>query len=188
MIKNKNRSERHTEDPLVVKLSEQQKSLRLQIHQSGKSEDRTSLRNQRNNILRQSSKRLRDLTVMQAESLVDTISSTDDCQKRFRAARALRIAGPTPPLAVHNSQGHVAASDQGKADSIQVQFTDQDDKTLHPFTGDSRPLQSPKEADVDKALRALNNERASGPDGINVELLKYASHIQANYTHHQLCL
>ena len=83
---------------------------------------------------------------------------------------------------MHSSQGLFAATDQGKADAIQEwfkkQFTDQNDEPLHPFTGDPRPLQSPiKEAEVDKALRALNNGRASGPDGINVELLKYASDV-----------
>ena len=102
--------------------------LRLRIYQSGQSEDRTTLRNQRNNILRQISKRLRDLTVMQAESLVDTISSTDDCQKMFRAARALRIAGPTPSLAVHNSQGLFAATDQGMVDAI---YTGMVQRTVH---------------------------------------------------------
>ena len=91
----------------------------------------------------------------------------------FRAARALRIAGPTLSLAVHNSQGLFAATDQGNADAIQEwlkeQFTNQNDEPLHPFTGDPRPLQSPlKEAEVYKALRALNNGRASGHDGINV--------------------
>ena len=95
------------------------------------------------------------------------------CQKMFRAARALRIAGPTLSLAVHNSQGLFAATDQGNADAIQEwfkeQFTNQNDEPLHPFTGDPRPLQSPlKEAEVYKALRALNNGRASGHDGINV--------------------
>ncbi len=185
VIKNsKNRSGRHTDDPLVVKLSEHQKALRLRINQSGKSEDRTTLRKERNNILRQISRRLRDLSVIQADSLVDTISTTDDCQKMFRAARALRIAGPTPPLAVHNSEGHFVATDQGKADIIQEwfkeQFTDPEaeDDPLHPFTGDPRPLQSPvKEAEVEKALKALNNGRASGPDGISSELLKYASDV-----------
>ena len=97
----------------------------------------------------------------------------------FRAARALRIAGPTPSLAVHNSQGLFAATDQEKADALQEwfeeQFTDENDEPPYPFTGDPRPLQAPvKEAEVDKAI---TNGRASGPDGINVELLKYASDI-----------
>ena len=124
----------------MVKLSEQQKALWLRIYQSGKSEDRTTLRKERNNILRQISKCLRDLSILQADSLVDTISTTDDCQKMFRAARALRITGPKPPLAVHNSEGHFIVTDQGKVDVIQEWFKDQftypDDEPLHPFTGD----------------------------------------------------
>ena len=118
---------------------------------------------------------------MQAESPVDTISSTDDCQKMFRSATALRIAGPTPSLAVHSSQGLFVATHQGKADAIQEWFkeqsTDQKDEPLHPFTGDHRPIQSPIIEADNKALRALNNGRAAEPDGINVKLLKYASDV-----------
>ena len=100
----------------------------------------------------------------------------------FRAARALRITGPKPPLAMHNSERHFTVTDQGKADIIQEwfkeQFTDPDNEPLHPFTGDPRPLQSPvKEAEVKKVLKVLNNRRASGPDGINSDLLKYASDV-----------
>ena len=86
---------------------------------------------------------------------------------------------------MHNSERHFTVTDQGKADIFQEwfkeQFTDPDDEPLHPFTGDPRPLQSiqspVKEAEVKKALKALNNSHVSGPDGINSELLKYASDV-----------
>ena len=179
---NKNRAGHLNNDPLVVKLSKKQKALQLRIYQSGKSEDCTTLWKECNNILRQISKRLIDLSILQADSLIDTISITDDCRKMFRAARALRITSPKPPLAMHNSEGHFTVTDQGKADVIQEwfkeQFTDPDDEPLHPFTGDPRPLQSPvKDAEVKKALKSLNNGHASGPDNIISELLKYASDV-----------
>ena len=79
---NKNQAGCLTDDPLVVKLSEQQKVIRLQIYQSGKSEDCTTLRKECNNILCKISKRLRDLSILQEDSLLDTISTTNDCQKK----------------------------------------------------------------------------------------------------------
>ena len=106
----------------------------------------------------------------------------------FRAARAPRITGPKPPLVVHNSEGYFTLTDQGRADVIQElfkeQFTDPDNELLHPFNGDTRTLQLPvKETEVKKALKALNNGRASGPDGINSKLLKYASDIISKPSH-----
>ena len=86
---------------------------------------------------------------------------------------------------MHNSERHFTVTDQGKADIIQEwfkeQFTDPDNELLHPFTGDPRPLQSMqspvKEAEVKKVLKVLNNRCASGPDGINSDLLKYANDV-----------
>ena len=83
---NKNWAGRLTDDPLVVKFSEWQKALQLRIYQSSKSKDCTTLGKECNNILCQISKHLRDFSILQADSPVDTKSTTDDCQKMFRAA------------------------------------------------------------------------------------------------------
>ena len=175
-----NKTARYTNDPLVVKLSQEQKALRLSIYQSGKSEDRTKLRKERNIILRHISERLKELAIQQADSLSEEITSTDDCRKMFRAARALKVSGPPPSLAVHNSEGNFIGTDQGKADAIREwfskQFTDPDDEPLKAFAGNPKPLQVPiTDEEVNKALKALNNGRACGPDGISNELFKYAS-------------
>ena len=84
---NKNQAGCLTDDPLMVKLSEQQKAFWHRIYQSSKNEDRTTLRKECNNMLHQISKCLRDLSTLQADSLINTTSTTDDSQKMFRAAR-----------------------------------------------------------------------------------------------------
>jgi len=182
VMKNQNKHRHHTQDPVVVELSEQQKALRLRIYQRGHSEDRTELRKQRNSILRKISKRLKELEVMRADALADDIASTDDCRKMFRAARALKVAGPTPSIAVHNNDGQFVATDQGKADTIadwfNMQFTDPNSEHLDPFTGEPGPLETPIEKEeVEEAIKALRNGRSAGPDGISNELFKYAREI-----------
>lgn len=178
VLKN-NRHGRHTEDPLVSKLSAQQRALRLRIYQRGQSEDRTILRRERNNILHKINRRLRDLDIQRADSLAEEITATDDCRKMFRAARALKVTGPIPSLSVHNAEGKFVGTDKGKADTIsewfKKQFTDPLDEPIYPFDGDPRPLEAPiKEAEVSKAIKSLKNGRSSGPDCINNELFKYA--------------
>ena len=143
------------------------------------SEDRSKLRKERNIILRHISERLKELAILRANSLADEITATDDCRKMFQAARALKATGPPPSLAVHNSKGQFVGTDQGKANEIREwfmkQFSDPDDEPLQPFAGDPKPLHAPIEtAEVEKALKALKNGRASGPDGISSELFKYA--------------
>ena len=180
-IKRGNGTQR-TVDPLVTKLSEQQKALRLKIYRHGKSEDRTSLRKERNNILRLISKRLKEVAVEEADALADQITSTDDCRKMFRAAKQLRSMKPTPPIIVQDTDGNLMATDEGKArvikDWFQQQFTDQQDEPLQPFEGTPRPLQTPiTEEEVKTAITALQNGRAAGPDGINSELFKHSKNI-----------
>ena len=182
VLKNSSNHRHHTEDPLIVELSEKQKALRLRIYQDGKSEDRTNLRKQRNNILRNISKRLKELEIMKADTLANEISSTDECRKMFRAARALKIGKSVPSLSVHNADGHFVATDKGKADTIsewfRKQFTDPEGEQLDPFLGDPRPLEVPiKEDEVKKAITTLKNGCSSGPDGISNELFKYGSDI-----------
>ena len=115
-------STRHTADPTVTKLSEEQKALRLKIYQHGKSEDRTPLRKERNNIMRLISKRLKEVAAEEANALADQITSTDDCRKMFHAAKQLRSLKPTPPIIVHDTDGNLMGTDEGKARAIKDWF------------------------------------------------------------------
>ncbi|XP_078682189.1 uncharacterized protein LOC144916740 [Branchiostoma floridae x Branchiostoma belcheri] len=177
-----NQHRQHTNDPQVAEVSEKQKALRLLIYQTGKNKDRSAQRKERNTILRQIDKRLKELEIKRADDLADEISSTDDCSKMFRAARALRVGTSTPSLLVHNTEGHFIATDKGKADAIREwflhQFTDPDGEKLDPFQGDPSPLEVPiSEDEVKRTIASLRNGRSAGPDGVSNELSKYESDI-----------
>ena len=82
-------STQHTADPTVTKLSEQQKTLRLKIYKQCKGKEH-------NNILRLISKRLNEVAVEEADTMVDHITSTDDCRKIVCAAK--QLCSTTPSL------------------------------------------------------------------------------------------
>ena len=173
---------RYTQDPLVAKLSAQQRALRLRIEATGDSRDRTKWRRERCLILRQINQRLRDLACRRADTLALEITSTDDSRKMFRAVKAMKSTPRPPSLSVQDSEGKFFATDKAKADAIcrwfEQQFTDPTVSPLLPFVGPGQPLKQPITAsEVESAMKLLRNGRAPGPDGVSNELLKYAAGI-----------
>ena len=96
----------------------------------------------------------------------------------FEAVRTLTSSKPCQTVVIHNSDGHVIASDGDKADAIKDYFEQQftrNEPPLNPFDGPPRPLNTPITSDeVLSALSKLKNNRACGPDNLPNELLKYA--------------
>ena len=123
-------------------------------------------------------KRLTELKVNTADSLVETIANTDETRKMFEAVRVLNNNKPSRSIVVHNEQGHVIAADEDKAEAIRLYFEKQftgNEAPLEPFTGNPRPLNTPVTVDeITNALKKLKNNRACGPDNIPNELLKYS--------------
>ena len=102
----------------------------------------------------------------------------------FEAVRTLTSSKPSQPIIVHNSEGHVIASDSDKADAIKNYFEQQftgNEPPLEPFIGPAKPLNTPiTDKEVLSALTKLKNNRACGPDDIPNELLKYAGELFAS--------
>ncbi len=166
-----------TDDPTITELSEKQKALRLRIYQHGGGEDRTGLRKDRNRILREISKLLKAHAIKRAEALAEKVSSADNCQQMFQAAKQLKTMKPASVLTVHDEEGNFIATDKGKAAAIRAwfkeQFTDSECAQLQQFEGDPRPLHRPiTEEEVKIAIGSLKNGKAAGPDTINNELFK----------------
>ena len=116
---------RYTQDPVVAKLSTQQRALRLQIEATGDSKYRTNWRSERRRILRQINQRLQHLACCRADTLASEITSTDDSRKMFRAVKAVKSTPKSPPLCIHDPEGKFIATDKAKADTICKWFEQQ---------------------------------------------------------------
>ena len=152
------------------------------MHQSNTSVDRTSLRSQINKLKNSIGKRLKHLKELRAEQLADQITSTDESRRMFEAVKVLKNhtkRKTTQSIFVHDDNDSFISNDSAKAAALKTwfeeQFTDHHrELPLEPFIGPPRPLNTPIcPLEVATAARALKNNRATGPDGVQHELLKY---------------
>lgn len=169
----------YTQDPLVSRLSTQQRALRLRIEATGNSTDRTTLRRERSHILKQINKRLREVACRKADTLASEITATDDARKMFKAVKAMKSVPRTPSLCIQDQEGKFIATNRAKANAIrkwfEQRFNDPSAVPLAPFVGPGQPLNQPiTTLEIERAMKLLQNGRAPGPDSVNNELLKYA--------------
>jgi len=124
-------------------------------------------------------KKLKKLREAAADQICQDISNTNDSRHMFEAIRSLNKTNTPVTIGVHDEHGHLIATDARKAevvkDYLEKQLT-KDEAPLEPFEGSPRPLQNPfTGAEICAAARSLKNGRATGPDGIPNELLKYST-------------
>ncbi len=179
----KNRSRHRSGDDEVVELAKKRYMLRQQLN-NNQSLDRTALRASINRITNQIQKKLVELRSAAADQICSDISNTTDSRRMFEAVRTLNSTKISSSIGVHDEQGCLIASDEGKAevvrDYLEKQLT-RDESPLEPFIGPPCPLDKPFTGDeIRTAARSLKNGRANGPDGIPNELLKYSTNTVHN--------
>ena len=189
-VPKKHQSQQST-DPRVVSLSEQRKKLRLDLNSNNASADRSELRRQINKCQSDMKKRLKYLDECKADA--DAHEVNTGCPRAmFTASRQLAGVKRKNYVSVHDSDGNMIGNDAGKAaalkDYFQEKFTsDNTVPPLDPFDGPPRPLTVPITSyEVEAAAKGLKNGRATGPDGIPSELVKYAN--QEVFSRYAACL
>ena len=164
-------------DETLDKLSEEQKHLRVEMNNSNCPETKRELKTERNKVMNKIHEHLKKRQIEELESKTSEIESLKDGARMFQAVRELTRSKPTA-LIVKNKDGEVVAQPEEAAEQVAGHF-----KSLFFDEQMSANEQDPKigplnnqitNREVERALRKLKNGRATGPDGIPGELLKYS--------------
>lgn len=176
------RKRNHSSDSQVVSMSEERKQL-LQLLNNNEYRDRKALRAKINRLSNDITKRLKKIRIEIANSLADSIATTDEGRKMFEAVRQLSRNQNTDSVSVFNADNQMVDNDRDKADIIRNYFEEhytgpESEPPIEPFTGIPRPLHDPISAvEVELAAKKLRNGKAVGPDGIPNEFLKHSPKI-----------
>ena len=165
----------------IREMSDEKKVLQAQLNQNNTSEDRSVIRTKINRIQNDTRKRIKLLQEEHADTLVEEINETDSSRAYFAATRQLAGIKRAPTISVHDENSNFIGTDTGKAATLKNHFEEKftAKHTVEPidtFFDQPSPLADPITAiEVEMAAKALKNGRATGPDDIPSELIKYAN-------------
>ena len=161
--------------PEIEELSRRQKEIRLLINNSNNDETSKSLKTERNKILNQIKTKSLENANNRIDNLVEEIENcSPGSAQMYQAVKAI-FRKPPKPITVKNEEGALVENDAEKVNILQEYFTKKyTGKATDPFTKQGE-LNNPITPDeVGKAIAKLSNNKAPGPDGVQVELLKSA--------------
>ena len=159
--------------PEIEKLSNKQKEIRLLINNNP--EPCQNLKAERNKIFKQ----IREKTLENANKRIDDlVDKIDNCAtgsaQMFEAVKSI-FRKPSRPIVVKNDEGALVDTDEEKLEILKHYYTDKYDGTaIEPLTKIGELNDPITSEEVSKAAASLSNNKAPGPDGIQVELLKSA--------------
>ena len=159
-------------------MSKEQKGLRLEIEKSSDPEKIHQLKAVRKSILKEMSKRVKDIKEKRAEELVNEIETAKDDNRMFKAVKALYTKHKRIHF-VHDENERCVSQTQEIYNIIEKHFKDHFNKdnrnTVQKFNTPPHSLRRMiTTEEVSKAVTKMSNNKAPGKDNINVELIKYA--------------
>ena len=175
----KNNKNHRIHNPVVKRLSNQQKELRFRISSTVNNEKVRELKTQRNGILHDIANMLNEDKNCELDNLASEINKChNDNTKMYQAIKFINRK-PLQNLMVHDKADRNVTEPNAVykiiKDHFKANFNDPKESKLEPFTGNPRPLDTPIIKDeVAKSIHKLQNKRAPGYDQIPPELLKYA--------------
>ena len=173
----------HSDDTQIKHLLKKKGDLRSNINANSDAEIRREIKKDFRLVERDIRKRLVKVQNLEADRLASIITNTDDTRQMFEASRTLAGIKSGNSVSVHDENNQEIGSDRAKAEAVREfydkQFSEGVDEPLPAFIGEPKPLLnnpiSPTE--VAAAARKLRSNRATGPDQLQNELLKYADPI-----------
>lgn len=176
----KDRNSKKTCDPLVKKLSEDQKKLRRDYEATKSKERRKKLKTERNEKIHQIHKLLKKKRNDEIEEKIAQIENLpNDSRKMFSAIKDINRQKPKVPLLLEMKNGGLTSNDEQQTLIIQDHFEKQFKKNVKPseIVSKIKPteMRNPfTEDEVKKAAQRLKNNKSAGKDNIKPELIKYA--------------
>ena len=162
----------------IEKWSRIQKDIHIQIQNTNNTNKVRKLRGKRNRIIKNIRNELKAMRERIIDGIINEIDNAPDDVKMYKSIQKLRKPKSNKNIVVHDDEGKniVNEDEQYKAvkDHFHKQLYDENAEEIQQFVGEPRPLNRKiTKEEVKKALMRMSNNRATGEDGIPVELLKY---------------
>ena len=164
-----------TSCPIIEKLSEKQKKIRLDISCDKDPKSILHKKKERNIILKEIKSQQTLNAEIEIDKLATEIEASTDSQKTFKATKLiLNINKKKSAIVIHNQEGKPIDNDKNKLETIAQHYTEKYKGNYHitPFLTPSK-LDNPIDTkEIKEAITKLNLNKATGPDQIQAELLK----------------
>ena len=168
-------------NPIIEQLSRIQKDYRIKIKNSSNIEEVKKLRNIRNQTLKRMKNEIRKNNEKEIEDIAKLIQNDNQSRSMFKAVKQIKNPSVENNIIVHNDKGETInkiVKYNTMKNYFKNKFWKEENERIKAFEGKQRPLKVPISKDeVEKAVRKLKNNKASGEERITGQLIKYASDI-----------
>ena len=165
-------------DAQIADLSQKQKEIKVKLSNTKEADKITELRKERNRLLKAIKKRQREVDEAEIDKICEEINSANNDQRFFKAVKQIRTTKNKKNSIIFNKDGSSVINNNKKYLIVKNHFKDHFNnpqaEDIEPFKGEPRPLDKKiSKEEIIKATNKMNKNKATGKDGIKVELLKY---------------